>query len=90
MEHVALALPGSRLALAVAAVAVLAIPWYLVARTISDVKPAPPSPVGASAIVWGGRVFADRAPFAHWLHVHGVAYSVWGGRHPKARVTLAH
>jgi hypothetical protein len=89
MKAVAVDAPATRLVLVTAAVAALAIPWYLVARTLRDVKPAAASPVHASAIVWGGRVFATRGPLQHWLHVRGVAYSVWGGRHPAAHDLLA-
>ena len=69
-------------------VTAMAIPWYFVARTLQNVAPAANSPVRASAMVWGGRVFSDRQPLLQWLHARGVAYSVWGGRHPRARATL--
>ena len=72
--------------LALAAVAIL---WFLVARTLANPPPGVVSPVHSSSVVWGERVFTSRGPLYHWLHVHGVAYSVWSGRHPLAAETLA-
>ena len=67
-----------------AALAAVAILWVLVARTMAN----PPAPAASSVrptgIVWGGRVFIARKPFAHWLRFRGVAYSIWSGRHPHA------
>jgi hypothetical protein len=67
-----------------AALAAVAILWFLVARTMAN----PPAPAASSVrptgLVWGGRVFTAKKPFWHWLHVRGVAYSVWSGRHPQA------
>jgi hypothetical protein len=71
-----------------AAAAVLALPWYFVGRTLNDARPAAVSAVAASAIVWGDLVFTAPQPMRHWLHVHGVAYSVWAGRHPDAARVL--
>jgi hypothetical protein len=71
-----------------ATLAVLAAPWYLVGRTIADATPAASSPVPASAIVWGGRVFSSRPSLARWLNRRGVAYVVWGARHPHAQRLL--
>jgi hypothetical protein len=90
-HHVAMAVVyyGTRLAVAATAAVALAIPWYLVAHMLGNAKPAAASPVAPSAIVWGGRVFTDPNALRHWLHVRGVAYSVWGGRHTKARATLS-
>jgi hypothetical protein len=74
---------GFRLAL-LAALAVVGIPWYLVARTLHDAKPVGDSPVTATGVVWGGRVFTSSAAFSHWLHARGALYRVWGVRHPHA------
>ena len=66
------------------ALAALGVSWFLVARTLANPPPAVKSPVEATAVVWGGLVFTTRRPLQHWLHVHGVAYSVWTGRHLEA------
>jgi len=66
------------------ALAVVGVSWVVVARTLANPPPAARSPVKATGVVWGGLVFADRRPLQHWLHVHGVAYSVWSGRHLDA------
>jgi len=71
------------LTLAAAALTAIAIPWYLVARKLQDAQPVP-SAVAAAGVIWGDRVFASRAPLAHWLRRRGVAYSVWASRHPPA------
>jgi hypothetical protein len=77
---------AGRLALLLALVAV-GILWFVVGRTLANPQAAV-SPVRASGVVWGGRVFSSRHPLRHWLHVHGVAYSVWSRRHPPAAETL--
>jgi hypothetical protein len=67
-----------------AAVLAVAILWFFVARTMAN-PPAPAeSSVRPTGLVWGGRVFSAKKPFAHWLRFHGVAYSIWSGRHPLA------
>jgi hypothetical protein len=83
----ALRLGGNPLALVAAAVA-LVLPWYFVGRTLNDARPAAVSAVPPSGIVWGDLVFTSPWPMRRWLHVHGVAYSVWAGRHPTAAETL--
>ncbi|MDP9336687.1 MAG: site-specific DNA-methyltransferase [Actinomycetota bacterium] len=45
-------------------------------------------PAKATGVVWGELMFTARQPLHHWLRVHGVAYSVWSGRHPQAAKTL--
>jgi hypothetical protein len=62
--------------------------WALVARTMANPSPAAKSSSKATAVVWGGLVFTGVRPLAHWLHAHGVAYSVWTGRHPRAAKTF--
>jgi hypothetical protein len=66
------------------ALAAVGLSWALVARTLANPPPPAKSPVEATAVVWGGLVFTDRRPLQHWLHVRGVAYSVWSGRHLDA------
>ena len=61
-----------------------ALCWVVVGRTLANPPPAATSPVQATGIVWATLVFTERRPLQHWLHVHGVAYSVWSGRHPEA------
>jgi hypothetical protein len=70
------------------AVAVVVLSWALVGRTLANPSPAAQPTASATAVVWGGLVFAANRPLAHWLHVHGVAYSVWSGRHPSAAATI--
>jgi hypothetical protein len=70
------------------ALAALALPWFIVALALAKPPQAPKSPVEATAVVWGGLVFTTRRPLDHWLHVRGVAYSVWSGRHPNAAKIL--
>jgi hypothetical protein len=41
-----------------------------------------------SAVVWGDRVLSGTPSMKHWLKVHGIAYSVWAGRHPPANRLL--
>jgi hypothetical protein len=74
--------------LLLATLAVLAAPWYLVGRTIAKATPAASSPVPPTGIVWGGRVFTSRPSLAGWLHRRGVAFVVWGARHPHAQRLL--
>jgi hypothetical protein len=45
-------------------------------------EPRSPAPARASGIVWGDRVFVDRAHLALWLRARGVNYLVWARRHP--------
>jgi hypothetical protein len=83
----ALPLPGKPLALLVILAAISA-PWYLVGQTLANAKPAARSSLTSSGVVWGDRVFTSRGPLAAWLHFRGVAYVVWGRRHPLAWRTL--
>jgi hypothetical protein len=67
---------------------VLAVPWYFVARTIENARPAAKSSVRANAVVWSDRVFSAPQPLGRWLHARGVAYSVWAARHPGGAAAL--
>lgn len=82
-----LAVRGSMLTLAAAALTAIAIPWYLVARTLQTATPVP-STVVATSVIWADRVFPARGALAHWLHRRGVAYSVWASRHPPAAARI--
>ena len=73
---------------AFAAVACIAIPWYVVAQRLHDVTPVSSSATSASAVVWGDRVFSSPKSFAHWLRSHGASYVLWGQRHPDALIVL--
>jgi hypothetical protein len=73
---------------AFAAVACIAIPWYVVAQKIHDVTPVRASDYSASAVVWGDRVFWSPKSFARWLRFHGASYTLWGQRHPHAQIVL--
>ena len=72
---------------AATALATIAIPWYFVARTLQTATPVE-SRVVATSVIWADRVFPARGPLAHWLHVRGVAYSVWASRHPPAAARI--
>jgi hypothetical protein len=73
---------------AFAAVACIAIPWYVVAQKLHDVTPVRASGNSPSAVVWGDRVFWSPKSFARWLRFHGASYTLWGERHPHALVVL--
>jgi hypothetical protein len=70
-------------------VVAVGLTWAQVARKIADAKP-PSSPVGATSVVWGDLVFQTPPQLETWLRVHGVAYSVWSGRHAYASSALEH
>jgi len=61
-------------------IAVVAISWAAVVRTIQSAHPAP-TRGRATAVAWGDRVFASRAELARWLRSRGVSYSVWAHNH---------
>jgi hypothetical protein len=67
----------------IVAVVALGIPFYLVGKTLHNVRPVRSSAV-ARSIVWGDRVFLTRRTLGRWLLARGVAYSVWAERHPRA------
>jgi hypothetical protein len=66
----------------------LAVPWYYVGRTIANAKPVDKPPLPLTGVVWGKRVFVADGRFAHWLHVRGASYRLWGSRHPHASKIL--
>lgn len=61
-------------------VAVIAISWAAVVRTIQSAHPAP-TRARATAVAWGDRVFASRAELARWLRSRGATYSAWARTH---------
>jgi hypothetical protein len=75
--------------LAVAGVLAVGLTWAQVVRKIADATP-PSSPVEATSVVWGDRVFQTERQLTAWLRFHGVAYSVWSGRHPFASSAIEH
>jgi hypothetical protein len=64
-------------------VAVVAIAWARVVRTIQSAHPAP-TQARATAVAWGDRVFASRVELARWLRSRGVAYSTWARNHASS------
>lgn len=83
--------PTIRRLLIAAAIAVVAAPWAVVARTLVNAKPVDTgSAVAARSIAWGGRVFSKQADLAAWLRSRGASYSVWAARHPGDRAILEH
>jgi hypothetical protein len=75
--------------LAVLGLLAVGLTWAQVVRKIANATP-PSSPVEASSVVWGDLVFQTPRQLTTWLKVHGVAYSVWSGRHPFAAGALEH
>jgi hypothetical protein len=72
-----------------AIVVVMAILVTAIFRTMRHVKPVRATAPPISGVVWGdGIVFSQPPAMAHWLRVHGVAYSVWAERHPPASKLL--
>src|SRR5690242_13189350 len=85
----ALALRRSGISLAIgfggaAIVAVLVVLVGTIANTIRNPKPVHSSTPPVSAVVWGDKVVFGPPSMRHWLKFHGIAYSVWAGRHPPA------
>jgi hypothetical protein len=75
--------------LAVLGLLAVGLTWAQVVRKISNATP-PSSPVEPTSVVWGDLVFQTPHKLATWLTFHGVAYSVWSGRHPFAAGSLEH
>jgi hypothetical protein len=73
-------------------VAVFSLVIFLLVRsivhTMKHVEPVKATQPPVSAVPWGDRVFVGPGSLAHWLKVHGVAYSVWAERHPPANHLL--
>jgi hypothetical protein len=72
----------------IVAIVALGIPLYFLGKTLNDVQPVR-SDSTARSVVWANRVFLTRHSLSHWLHVRGVAYSVWAERHPLAARAMA-
>lgn len=68
--------------------AVMALLVLSIAHTLKHVKPVHSSKPRVSAVVWGDKVLFGTPAMAHWLKVHGIAYSVWAERHPPANRLL--
>ena len=73
--------------LTVAALAVAAIVWARVVHTISTARPAD-SPVQATSVVWGNRVFPSPPELTRWLNERGASYRAWSRNHPSAAARL--
>src|SRR5215470_4267778 len=72
----------------IVAVVALGIPFYLLGRTLHDVRPVRSDAV-ARSVVWSDRVFLTQPELSRWLHQRGVAYSTWAERHPRAARGMA-
>jgi hypothetical protein len=59
-----------------------------IVNTMRNPRPVHATAPPISAVVWGEYVFSSPPAMAHWLKVHGVAYSVWAHRHPPANHLL--
>ena len=74
--------------LAVAAVALVvaavAAAWALAGRELASPKAVTPDEP-ASSLVWGDRVFSERAGFAQWLRSRDHSYARWAQLHPAGR-----
>jgi hypothetical protein len=75
------------LLLTAAALAATGIVWARVVDKLSNAAP-PASPLKATSVVWGDRVFQSAPDLAGWLHAHGATYRGWSGNHPAARDRL--
>jgi hypothetical protein len=62
-------------------IGVAAVVWGAAIHTLTSPKPVPVHGQ-PDAVVWGNRVFANRADFAHWLTSRGLSYRVWAKKHP--------
>jgi hypothetical protein len=80
--------PTTRRLLVVVAVVVVAVPWFVVARTLVNAKPVATDVAAPRSIAWGGRVFSTKADLAAWLRSHGASYGVWAELHPNDRAIL--
>ncbi len=69
-----------RFAVVVGACAAIGLPWIGIVKTVEN--PPPPQVLKAQGIVWGGRVFVDRAALAAWLRSRGASYEAWAKNHP--------
>jgi hypothetical protein len=69
------------------AVAVVAVAWGMVVRTLRDGHAIVPT-TRPNSVVWGDRVFGSRNELAGWLRSRGGSYVVWRAAHPRASVVL--
>jgi hypothetical protein len=76
-----------RAAGAIAAAALVLVPWVYAVRELSHPK-AVESHTKPTAIVWGGRVFSSKSAFATWFESTGGNYEAWARRHPGGLRTL--
>ena len=70
-------------------VAIAAVIWFQVARTMH--KPEPvfvPRPPVVSGVVWSNRVFVDRAALRRWLVARHLSLVAWERAHPSAAALL--
>jgi len=91
MSALALRRNGMSLVVGFGGAAIIAVMVLLVgtiANTMRNPKPVKASVPKVSAVVWGDRVMFGTPAMAHWLKSHGIAYSVWAGRHPPANQLL--
>jgi len=68
--------------------AVIAVPWFMVARQLNNARPAAQSNIAPTAVVWGGRVFTSPAPLDFWLRNRGASYGHWASLHSNARAVI--
>jgi len=72
---------GSKRLLVVALVAVAAVPWVFVVRTLKDAKPLPVRTARPTSVVWDNRVFDSQHALAAWLRSRGASYEKWAAAH---------
>ena len=74
---------GSKRLLVVALVAVAAVPWVFVVRTLKDAKPPSVRTARPTSVVWDNRVFDSQHALAAWLRSRGASYETWAAAHPE-------
>ena len=74
---------GSKRLLVVALVAVAAVPWVFVVRTLKDAKPPAVRSTRPTSVVWDNRVFGSQHALATWLRSRGASYKKWAAAHPE-------
>jgi hypothetical protein len=79
---------GLTLLAAVAALTALGWTWARVAHTLQHAHPPAHAGARPNAIVWGDRVFSERAAFARWLAERDHSYREWERLHPAGRAIL--
>jgi hypothetical protein len=71
-----------------AALTALGWTWSRVADTLQHAHPPAQNGAHPTAIVWGDRVFSDRAALARWLAERDHSYREWKRLHPAAAAIL--